>query len=186
MDEIKRGMTSLPTPPTGSAWKLPKKGFSEPLPDVKPKTNICWYWKTGKGCRYTEEECANLHEDSPGAIVLLRNGKASWGAAADYLPATVPRDGMKTCYYWAHDGKCNNSAERCKFAHYWSDKGVAPKPGFHRPWGVDSWVKGEGEDGEVEGELVLQEVVDAWGDNKYKPPHIKALEDKARQQAVGW
>jgi hypothetical protein len=63
------------------------------------------------------------------------------------------------------------------------------------------------EERQTDGDLVLEEVeqeeVDGWGqttntasdsawggnvwgDDKYKPPHIKALEDKVAQEAAGW
>ena len=33
-----------------------------------------------------------------------------------------------------------------------------------------------------------EDALSAWGDSseKYKPPHIKALEEKAQMQAIGW
>ena len=144
-----------------------------------------------------------------------------------------------TCWYWARDGKCNYTAETCKYLHEHSPKGVAPRPWQKFPtWGahtwkrgsdsdavdgegaVDGWGKAEGDEGDNFGELVLEEVnaedsmsiagwgvigdggaggwgrdtpvpdvASAWGggsDDKYKPPHIKALEEKARIEAVGW
>jgi hypothetical protein len=65
----------------------------------------------------------------------------------------------------------------------------------------------ESEERQTDGDLVLEEVEqdemggwgqtansssasvssgNVWGDDKYKPPHIKALEEKVAQEAAGW
>jgi hypothetical protein len=185
-------------------------------------------------------------------------GKPTWGALADSLPPPTPIEpteykpgrASKTCYYWANDGKCEFTAETCKYLHGPSPVGVAPKPSRdswkridwsrlrkrdgqnetetengtaeeNNGWGkpADSsdvnggW--GEYTPGEEDGDLVLEEVqspgwvaspgwssgngkangwgessgsAEGWGssDDKYKPPHIKALEEKAQTQAAGW
>ena len=80
--------------------------------------------------------------------------------------------------------------------HEYNGAGVAEKPWKPVPkqWGMQSWVKNAGSvvgSGDGEGELVLEEV-NAWGesttagDDKYKPPHIKAKEEQARIEAPGW
>lgn len=185
-------------------------------------------------------------------------GRPTWGALADTSPTvghadpdsfTVPQvelsDQKKrglTCWYWARDGNCENSAEDCKYLHEHTPKGIAPRPWKKLPsWGP-SWRRSrDGEDGETvngdgtvsgwgeveddgerenSGELVLEEVsaedsmsIAGWGvigdggaggwgrdtpvqdsasasgwgpDDRYKPPHIKALEEKAMIEAVGW
>ena len=42
--------------------------------------------------------------------------------------------------------------------------------------------------GVVEGNSLNEEALAAWGErgDKYKPPHVKALEEKAQMQAIGW
>jgi hypothetical protein len=173
-------------------------------------------------------------------------GKPTWAALADSLPGAStsepveykPGRASKTCWYWANDGKCQNSAETCKYLHEHCAAGVAPRPNTWRRinwsrWGPSekngetekgseenengnggtySW--GEETAGEEEGELVLEEVQgsDSWGtgngsagwgngwgnvessgggwgessDDKYKAPHIRALEEKAQIEAIGW
>lgn len=151
-------------------------------------------------------------------------GKPTWGALADYLPATVPTEQPapststlndddealklkgKTCYYWAVEKKCTQTAESCKYLHAHSPLGIAAKPAYYKPnhwkkqWGeFQAKMGGEGSGGgSVEGELLLEEVpeveLDGWGqpikkpaestwaakdvveDHKYKPPHVKAME----------
>ncbi|EHK96443.1 hypothetical protein M7I_7837 [Glarea lozoyensis 74030] len=60
----------------------------EPLKKVEPKTATCWFWATpGKDCRFTAEECRDLHawsDPDPNADPAnLRMGKPTWGALAD-------------------------------------------------------------------------------------------------------
>ena len=180
-------------------------------------------------------------------------GKPTWGALADAAPVSghtdpssfnIPQGASAlpdekgrslTCWYWARDGKCNYTADTCKYLHEHTSKGVAPRPWQKLPsWGTHTWRKGDdgekvdGNDGESTangwgeggsgGEIVLEEVsaeetmsIAGWGvigdggaggwgrdtpvqdgasgwggeDEKYKPPHVKALE-KARVEAVGW
>jgi hypothetical protein len=240
--------------------------LKEPLKPVNPKTNTCWFWATpGKDCRFTADECRDLHAHLPVSSdpANLRMGKPTWGALADSLPPTPtdtieykPGKVSKTCWYWANDGKCEFSAETCKYLHGHSAAGVAPKPhtqGWKKSFDWSRLRKRDGENGyengtesgheeegngwgnlaessavsggwgeytpgEEDGELVLEEVQnDSWGngngsasvgwgnangwgessggaggegwgnsDDKYKPPHIKALEEKAQIQAAGW
>jgi hypothetical protein len=254
--------------PTGPRSKAPLK---EPLKSVNPKTETCWFWATpNKDCRFTAEECRDLHAFlpvSPSDPTNLRMGKPTWGALADSLPPPTltesveykPGRPSKTCWYWANDGKCEFTAETCKYLHAHCAAGVAPKPNT-QSWRKIDWTrwrkgKGEGETengdmnetneeeegngwgnptessgvsggwgeytpGEEDSELVLQEVqndswgtasgnasagwgnanANAWGessgsvsgggwgssDDKYKPPHIKALEEKAQIATAGW
>jgi hypothetical protein len=140
-------------------------------------------------------------------------GKPTWGAAADYvLSAGGSAGGMemgtgkgdekgrvKTCWYWAnYEGKCNNTSETCKYLHEFTSAGVATRPiQWKKPWtrwGTES-ENGKEEGGEEEGESSerawgkTDESVSAWGESstdKYKPPHIKALEEKAKIEEMGW
>jgi len=113
-------------------------------------------------CRFTAEECANLHAytDDP-TNLSLRDGRPNWGAVADYLPSnasstplpTTPstqriktadwrdpkeklfaksKPEMPTCYFWAQNGKCHNSDAKCKFVHGPSSAGVAGPPGSNK------------------------------------------------------
>jgi hypothetical protein len=243
-----------PTPaPAALPTGLSRSRTLKPIP---PKQNTCWFWATGKGCRFTAEECRDLHGHLPtatGEPTNLHLGKPTWGALADssqtlghanpdsFTEPEVAADSSDsraramTCWYWARDGKCNYTAETCKYLHAHTTKGVAPRPWQKFPsWGTHTWkrkedgdetVDGEGTvggwgEGEVENgdELVLEEVngddsvsIAGWGvigdggaggwgrdtpvpdgtsgwggDDKYKPPHIKALEEKAKVEAVGW
>jgi hypothetical protein len=64
-------------------------------------------------------------------------GKPTWGALADSLPIPnhteyAPKP-SKTCFYWTTDGKCEFTAENCKYLYAHCAAGVASKPGR------DSW-----------------------------------------------
>ncbi|CZR64049.1 uncharacterized protein PAC_13946 [Phialocephala subalpina] len=237
--------TSTSTPTPTRLGRRSKAPINEPLKKITPKTETCWFWKTGKGCRFTADECRDLHAHLPSSDPTnLRMGKPSWGALADFAPpsssTTVPVSASVqsdetapgpsgqanigpvkslTCWYWQNDEKgCQNSAEDCKYLHKKCEGGVANRP---NSWKKMSWnrfatstttgekatgcawtINGDAEtDAGVDGELVLEEVkesesADAWGvssslagwggDDRYKPPHIKALEEIALVEAVGW
>lgn len=123
-------------------------------------------------------------------------GKPTWGAAADYTPTspTAQKAGVrkvKTCYYWATEGKCRNAVEDCRFLHDYTGEGVAPAPPGWVAKRRENWKNAanrEGEEGAVEGQVVAESwgQSGAWGEDKYKPPHVVDMEDKARKEAVGW
>jgi len=223
--------------------------MNEPLRPVIPKTATCYFWATpNKDCRFTAEECRDLHAflpSGPGEPANLRMGKPTWGALADYAPTPIGEaqaadtsgSDLKfsskrlTCWYWANDGRCNNTAESCKYLHEYTPNGIAKQPHNYkrsiwdrwsakekaeRNWedqtenGDDAQTETEVEgDGEGMGEFVLEEATvgsdglgnasmaeSVWGgsqmtgwespSDKYKPPHIKALEEKALIETVGW
>ncbi|RDL36208.1 uncharacterized protein BP5553_06820 [Venustampulla echinocandica] len=205
------------------------------LKSVTPKSATCWFWATpNKGCRFTADECRDLHEILPGSIAdsnpaNFRSGKPTWGAAGDYVPPTPPTgpsaDKSKyTCHFWANGGNCTYPADKCKYLHAWSTAGVAGRPG--RSFGgkvidwnrsaraekadaIDGWGSSEGWGADTSGgwgaspttgeaaddEFVLEEVNGSsgtaqggWdsGADKYKPPHIKALEERALEPSTMW
>lgn len=141
---------------------------SEPLQFVAPKTNTCWMW-AHKGCRFTEEECRDVHAYVAGDGSNLHMGKPTWAAIGDVVPQTplqpatkiystaplnagFPRESAYTkltCWYWANQNSCSNTEAECKFAHAFSDKGVAPRP--HqiggRKFGVQNWSRWAAKDG---------------------------------------
>ncbi|KAH8667471.1 hypothetical protein BGZ60DRAFT_409331 [Tricladium varicosporioides] len=153
-----------------------KEPLKEPLRAVIPKTVTCWFWATpNKDCRFTAEECRDLHEHTPfssGDPANLREGKPTWAALTDCLdPSTTktpPDFGIgsgdarttgdedswtntdtndrnygkklgKTCHYWAQGGKCQYTADECKFLHSWGENGVAPSPGQWGKKGSSDW-----------------------------------------------
>jgi hypothetical protein len=132
-------------------------------------------------------------------------GKPTWGAVADLLTPS-PDDSLsdlkgreKTCWYWAN-ANCEYSADSCRFLHKHVPAGVMPRP----PDKKDYWKRGrkgayvpaEGQDvsngewGDGNTDLMDQEAVEfTWVDNsteKYKPPHVKALEEKEQMKSADW
>ncbi len=158
-----------------------------------------FYATPNKECRFTAEECRDLHEfytSTPGDSLNLRMGKPTWGAAADLSPPSSdecvpdPKGREKTCWYWAN-ATCEYSADSCRFLHKRVLAGVMPKPGDKK----DSWKRGRnnaasGGWGEDNTDLIDQDVVEsAWLQSpteKYKPPHVKALEEKEQLKSAGW
>ncbi|KAH7386388.1 hypothetical protein BKA64DRAFT_645949 [Cadophora sp. MPI-SDFR-AT-0126] len=163
---------NVTSPPTGPSKK---PSMNEPLQPVTPKTTTCWFWATpNKSCRFTADECRDLHSFFPNSTsspANLRMGKPTWGALADSISppttaqiqaqiATTPSsplalgqgDGesmrtskaFKTCWYWANE-TCQNTAEQCRYLHNHCPAGVAPKPnGWKSNW--SRWGKSEATD----------------------------------------
>jgi hypothetical protein len=169
--------TPAPESPTGSSRS---RTLNEPLKPVPAKRDVCWFWKTGKGCRYTAEECRDLHAytTSYGEPANLHKDRPTWGSLADASPIvrhadpnsfTVPqvdhlseqRKRGLTCWYWANHGKCEHSDEECRYLHEHAPKGVAPHP--VRRFGVRSWRRKGGETGAEDGETV-DGTVSGWGE----------------------
>ncbi|KAI9050631.1 hypothetical protein LZ554_005790 [Drepanopeziza brunnea f. sp. 'monogermtubi'] len=58
----------------------------EPPKPVMPKTQTCWFWGTpNRTCRFTADECRDLHKFIPGSEPYFANGTPSWGSLADSL-----------------------------------------------------------------------------------------------------
>ncbi|KAF4634316.1 hypothetical protein G7Y89_g3790 [Cudoniella acicularis] len=139
----KQNTTTNPSrPSTGPRTRSLAK---DPLLPTPPKSVTCWFWATpNKECRFTAEECRDLHAFVANSSVEppnLRAGKPTWGALADVLlptpvspsPATfdkieASRKAQLTCHFWAQEGKCHFKDEECKYLHGWGANGVAPAP----------------------------------------------------------
>jgi hypothetical protein len=146
------------------------------------------FWSVKNDCRFTAEECRDLHAYVPrpaGYVPKnLRNNKPTWGAIADHPEwlakhSAEPRSSHvgvigeplketgKTCYYWAVLKNCNNTAESCRYLHEHSPHGVASKPSgskvsstWKREWrNLQDKEEMEAEGRRRENGLVLEEVV---------------------------
>ncbi|KAF7877388.1 hypothetical protein EAF04_001068 [Stromatinia cepivora] len=114
---------------------------NKPYEIVVPKTEVCYFWSMPKGCRYTEAQCRDLHEEREYTLQTnLRNGKPNPGALYDsvheipspapgksHRPAKVPSTTVGkrfTCYFW-HRGGCKRSEKNCDFLHtYVGSEGI--------------------------------------------------------------
>jgi hypothetical protein len=184
------------------------------------------------------------------------------GSNAGFTPveSTIMAPNKFTCHFWANEGKCQFSAEECKYMHDWSPNGVAKPPSKWNGQKIQSWTRWGKEKSQVggndgwgestggwgesnnnntwetnantttenaEGDFVIQEVknpddpvtswgaaddswevtssaagawgqtlpkdvpnsasASAWGDvDASKPAHVRALEEKARIESIGW
>lgn len=135
----------------------------------------------------------------------MRMGKPTWGAAADLMPSPSheyipdPKGREKTCWYWAN-ATCEYDTDSCRFLHRHVPAGVMPRPPDKQTYWKrsrkESFSPLEGQDSPYGGwgngtpDLMDQDAAEsAWGDHsseKYKPPHVKALEEKERMKAAGW
>lgn len=145
----------------------------------EPKSKFtCWYWaQGGAGCTYSAEDCRYMHEPTSSGVALRPSG---W----------------KDRNFGKAHGKWRTDPED------WTKKGENGEKTGGSSWG--GWggeptaaTAGEGdEDDDDDGELVLERVgagddddgwgkVEGWGDDgdKYKPPHIKAMEQQASNDA---
>ncbi|TEY84073.1 hypothetical protein BOTCAL_0022g00480 [Botryotinia calthae] len=122
----------------------------EPHEIVVPKTEVCYYWDSPKGCRFTEEQCRDLHEHREYTLQTnIRNGKINPGVLFDVVYAIPPPGpGMQhqpadpsttvgkrfTCFFWhsfkssESSKKCLNTAAACQFLHtYVGSEGILYK-----------------------------------------------------------
>ena len=86
----------------------------------------------------------------------------------------------KTCWFWANGRKCNYTAEICKYLHEYTSEAVASRPAKILLPDGDARVGSSGRYRRVEGNS------SGWGRarDKYKPPHIKALDDWASAKLI--
>jgi hypothetical protein len=99
---------------------------------------LCHYYITPrKECRFTDEECPDLHmmeEDAERHYQLydtdIHDSKINKKSSINKQYA---------CHYWATQGKdCSYSAAQCKYAHHWTGK-VARPPGTLSKWKRSRW-----------------------------------------------
>ncbi|KAJ8067891.1 hypothetical protein OCU04_003478 [Sclerotinia nivalis] len=114
---------------------------NKPYEIVVPKTEVCYFWSLPKGCRYTEAQCRDLHEEREYTLQTnLRNGKPNPGALYDsvreipfpapgksHRPAKDPSTTVGkrfTCFFW-DQGDCKRSEKNCYFLHtYMGSEGI--------------------------------------------------------------
>lgn len=114
---------------------------NKPYEIVVPKTEVCYFWSLPKGCRYTEAQCRDLHEEREYTLQTnLRNGKPNPGALYDsvreipspapgkhHQPAKDPSTTVGkrfTCFYWDQGG-CRRTEKTCDFLHtYVGSEGI--------------------------------------------------------------
>ncbi|TAQ89489.1 hypothetical protein B7494_g2167 [Chlorociboria aeruginascens] len=208
IEEFRRAngmLATIPTVPRATSHRHNSSAYKEPEKPI-PKTHTCWFWSTpGKTCRFTAEECRDLHAEG-GRDPYLQKGKPTWGALVDYLPsptasetspitppspfaANASSEKNLTCWYWAQ-GNCVNTAQTCKYVHAFTYSGVARRP-WHKPtqWKLETWKRGE-EEGEAnddeqaegEGDFVLEEATSVWG----RGNDVPAWESEEFQHGKSW
>ncbi|KAL3420245.1 hypothetical protein PVAG01_08744 [Phlyctema vagabunda] len=194
----------VPTGPSGlgSSRHAPLGGLSSSrhaLTDVKlPKTQTCWFWEK-KTCRFTDEECFDLHAHSD-APAVLKHGRPTWGdlasykeaqpAAADASDEFDDKSKTMTCWFWANGG-CDNSPEDCKFAHGIVPGGIALKPHYAKDFRKARYAAPRWRPESADTASVVS-AVSTWRERKdsdatqedgaqksevYKPPHLKSLSE---------
>ncbi|TGO53667.1 hypothetical protein BOTNAR_0289g00070 [Botryotinia narcissicola] len=122
----------------------------EPHEIVVPKTEVCYYWDSPKGCRFDEATCRDLHEHREYTLQTnIRNGKINPGVLFDVvyaIPAPAPGKQHQpadpkttvgkrfTCFFWhsyaasKSTRKCLNTAAACQFLHtYVGSEGILYK-----------------------------------------------------------
>jgi len=166
-------------------------------PEYKPgkASKTCFYWATERKCEFTAENCKYLHGPSPAGVAPNPNTPRSW-KRIDWSRLRK-RDGENET-----ETENGTVVEGNGWGNPVESSGVSGGWGEYTP-------------GEEDGELVLEEVqspgwgtspgwssgnanANGWGESsgsaegwessgdKYKPPHIKALEEKAQTQTAGW
>jgi hypothetical protein len=151
--------------PSSPAMNTPPKGFSN---SDKTGLKTCWYWANDT-CTNSPQDCKYLHEFSVAGVAPKPARSLSlWKRASASKP-------------WRAESQDDVGEESV--------------------WGDET----EGAGGEGQGEMVLEEasddrwgnsewngagesVNDAWGvaEDKYRAPHVRALEQRAAMAINGW
>lgn len=138
------------------------------------KTLTCWYWANNDKCNFSAEDCKYLHEQSAKGIAPRPWQKfPSWGSHT----WKRKEDGDETEGTVAGWGEEGEDRGEMVLEEVTGDDNISIAG-----WGVigDGGAGGWGRDTPV------QETVWGGADDRYKPPHVKILEEKARVEAVGW
>ena len=162
------------------SFAVPQIETSSRLPPEHKKDMTCWYWAKDGHCDYTEETCKYLHEHTARGVAPapwkkpVRWGMHTWRRGNE--EETVAGDEMTIDGEGTEETGGEDSEELVlQEVHAEDSMNMAN-------WGVigDGGVGGWGRDTPV------QDAVSGWGqDDRYKPPHVKALEEKAMIEAVG-
>ena len=145
----------------------------------------CWYWARDGTCGYSAENCKYLHEHtSQGVAPRPWKKLPSWGTHTRRRPRDGETaedaivNGEGTVDGWGEEKENDDSGEM-----------VLEEVNAEDSVTVAGWgVIGDGGAGGWGRDTPVQDAASGWGgqEDRYKPPHIKALEQKAMIEAVGW
>ncbi|KAG4429911.1 hypothetical protein IFR05_014607 [Cadophora sp. M221] len=147
-----------------------KPSMNEPLQLVTPKSVICWFWATpNKSWRFTADECRDIHAFLPPSAsspANLRMGKTSWGALADSIPPPTTAQiqaqiaPASSLALGQGDGESmRDTAKTLKTCWYWANENCQNTAQTCSHDGCEPA-------------------------DSYKPPHVKALEEKSLKEQV--
>ncbi|KAH7317789.1 hypothetical protein BKA65DRAFT_515191 [Rhexocercosporidium sp. MPI-PUGE-AT-0058] len=150
-------------------------GDGESMRDTNKAFKTCWYW-ANENCQNTAETCRYLHEKCTGGVAPKPN---TWK------------------YNWSRWGKSDATDE---FGKSWRGEKVDEEEDEElvletvddgTDWKEEVDEVGWGESAQPQGASTTwdqEHLNNGWGDpaDRYKPPHIKVLEEKSLKEQVGW
>ncbi|KAG4441498.1 hypothetical protein IFR05_003025 [Cadophora sp. M221] len=150
------------------------QGDGESMKDTVKTFKTCWYW-ANENCQNTAQTCRYLHEKCAAGVAPKPN---TWK------------------YNWSRWGKSEPTDE---FGKSWRGEKTDEEEDGElvletvddvTDWKEDDEV-GWGESAQPQGSSTTWDqdhLNNGWGDpaDRYKPPHVKALEEKSLKEQVGW
>jgi hypothetical protein len=193
--------------PNAATFQPPTTGEPEYAPGKPSKT--CWYWANNGNCVNSSETCKYLHGYSAAGIAPKPKvkgwkaiewsrwpGKDDGGPNPNLDPNPESESQDENRYELAGEGEKEQEGEgqgelvleEVKEDFSTGERAPAAVTGWTA--GGSNWEESSQQwgNGVVEGTSPNEEALSAWGESgeKYKPPHVKALEEKAQMQAIGW
>jgi hypothetical protein len=201
-DELQHTLIS----PSASTFN-PNAAPFQPPTTVEPKyapgkpLKTCWYWANNGNCVNSSETCKYLHGHSAAGIAPKPKNTgwktiewSRWPRKDNGAPNPNPnpesesQDENRYELAGEEEGKGKLVLEEVKEDFSTGERAPAAVTGWTA--GGSNWAESAQQwgNGVVEGNSLNEEALSAWGESgeKSKPPHVKALEEKAQMQAIGW
>ncbi|KAH9209513.1 hypothetical protein DL95DRAFT_344275 [Leptodontidium sp. 2 PMI_412] len=152
------------------------QGDGESMRDTPaPKTfKTCWYW-ANENCQNTAQTCRYLHEKCAAGIAPKPN---TWKYNWSRWGKSEPTDEFGKSWR----GEKADEEEDGELVLETVDDGADWKEDDEVGWGESAQPQGSSTPWDQD------HLNNGWGEpaDKYKPPHVKALEEKSLKEQVGW
>ncbi|KAK0111562.1 hypothetical protein ONS95_001913 [Cadophora gregata] len=166
--------------PTPAPLALGQGEGESMMRDPSKAFKTCWYWANDT-CQNTAETCRYLHNHCAAGVAPKpsgwKNNWSRWGKSE----AT---DEFGRSATWRRDNEQKaEDEEEGELVLETVDDGGDWKEEDENGWGESAQPPGS-----TTGSWNQDHLNNGWGDpaDKYKPPHVKALEEKSLKEQVGW
>ncbi|PVH69021.1 hypothetical protein DL98DRAFT_661894 [Cadophora sp. DSE1049] len=160
------------------------QGDGESMRDTTKAFKTCWYW-ANETCQNTAEQCKYLHNHCVAGVAPKpsgwKNNWSRWGKSE-----ATDEFGRSATWRKDNEQRVDEKAEEEEEGELvleTVDDGTDWKEEDEVGWGESAQPPGSTTESWNQDHLN-----NGWGDpaDKYKPPHVKALEEKSLKEQVGW